>query len=177
MRPYSGIGVLLLTVAAGSEGERPEPLRLYEEPAIVRRGELNIARIPPHDWIFGANRAVPPLVVTARKGEWLRVTYDDAGREAWLNPMRRGEFQPWEAFFKGQPARLLPGLRKQYYQLFREQGQGASVTLTPRQTFRVVTLADDWALVLSDREALGWLRWRDEDGRLLMGLERATANQ
>ena len=114
-----------------------------------------------------------PLMVTARKGNWLRVAYDDAGREAWLNPRRSAVFQAWDLFFKGQPAKLLPGLQKRYYQLFRQPEKGVLATLTPKQLFTVVKLENDWALVVFDQNSLGWLRWRDEDGRLLVGLGKA----
>jgi hypothetical protein len=45
--------------------------------------------------------------------------------------------------------------------------------MTPTQLFRVVKLENDWAMVMSGQNSLGWLRWRDEDGRLLMGLGEA----
>jgi hypothetical protein len=44
-------------------------------------------------------------------------------------------------------------------------------TLTTKQLFKVLRLENDWAMVLIDQNALGWLRWRDEDGRLLIGIE------
>jgi len=177
MRPYSGIGVLMLAVAAGTEPAKPEPLQLYEEPAITRLGELNIARIPAYEWIFGSDGATLPLIVTSRKGDWLRVAYDEAGREAWLNPRQRGAFYSWSAIFKGQTVRLLPGLQKRHYQLFRQPGKGVLGVPNPKQLFRVVKLENDWTLVMSGQNALAWLRWRDEDGRLLIALERAFANQ
>lgn len=168
MRPYSGIGVLVLPMTPLADGDDPYPL--YDEPAIARRGLLDMARVPPYEWIFGSHSTSLPLMVTARKGEWLRVAYDDAGREAWLNPRRPAAFHPWEEFLKGQAGTLLPGLQKRYYQLYRQPGTGMLATLPPRHPFRVVKLEQDWALVVTDQAALGWLRWRDEDGRLLVGL-------
>lgn len=170
MRPYCGIGVLMLPLA-GNAGTG-EAFHLYDEPAIARRGDLDFSRVPAYEWIFGSMSTGLPLMVTARKGDWLRVAYDDAGREAWLDPRRSASFQPWEEFFKGKVGKLLPGLQKKYYQLFRQTGKGALAALTPGQPFRVVKLEDDWALVVSDQNVLGWLRWRDEDGRLLVGLGR-----
>ena len=38
LRPYTCIGILLLSVAPGLDGEKPLPLNLYEEPAISRIG-------------------------------------------------------------------------------------------------------------------------------------------
>lgn len=171
IRPYSGIGILMLKPSvAATDADTHEPLQLYEEPAISRLGALNPGRVPPYEWIFGPAGAFLRLVVTARKGEWLQVAYDDAGREAWLNPRRSAVFQPWAIFFKGQTGRLLPGLQKRYYQVFQQPGKGVLASLTPRQPFRVVKLENDWAMVMSGQNGLGWLRWRDEDGRLLMGL-------
>ncbi|HEY4744469.1 MAG TPA: hypothetical protein VIH45_07410 [Desulfuromonadaceae bacterium] len=167
MRPYCGIGVLMLAIPSADGESYP----LYDEPAIARRGVLDMTRVPPYEWIFGSHGTSLALMVMARKGEWLRVAYDDAGREAWLNPCRPASFHPWEEFLKGQTGTLLPGLQKRYYQLFRQPGAGPLATLPPKQPFLVVKLEQDWALVVATGQTtLGWLRWRDEDGRLLMGL-------
>jgi len=171
MRPYAGIGILLLP----ANGIDPaDPLLLYEEPALARLGELNKAKIPVYDWMFGPSPD-HTLIVMARKGAWMRVVYDDAGREAWLKPPRQVPFQSWELFFKRQVSRLLPGLQKKYYQSF-QQPDGVPVDiLSPRQPFKVLRLENDWAMILMiDQNSLDWLRWRDEDGRLLIGIEADT---
>jgi len=167
MRPYTGIGMLVLPVAGA---DLNDPLPLYEEPGLSRLGSLNPARIPRYDWIFGTISSAAPLIVTARKGPWLRVAYDDAGREAWLNPPRPGAFQPWDFFLKDNVSRLLPGLQKRYYQLYQQPGRTVLAPLVPGQFLKVLRLENDWAMVLSDQNSLGWLRWRDEDGRLLIGV-------
>ncbi len=65
---------------------------------------------------------------------------------------------------------MLPGLRKLYYQVFRQAGKmPVTAPALPRQSFKVVKLEGDWALIMPDQDTLGWLRWRDEDGRLLVG--------
>lgn len=175
MRPYTGIGILLLAVGPGADGEKPVPLYLYEEPAISRLGELNGGTVPPYDWIFGLSSSTIPLIVTARKGNWLRVVYDDAGREGWLMLQRQGAFKPWDSFFKGQAGRMLPGLRKQYYQLYQEPGNGPMTVLNPKRVFKIIKVENEWALVMPEQNMLGWVRWRDEDGRFLIGLERVIA--
>lgn len=172
MRPYAGIGVLLLATACDENGTAPSALQLYHDPAIYRLGELEIAKIPGHEWIFGKEAQSVPLIVMARKGEWLRVVYDDAGREAWINPSRRGTYHPWDDFLKERSGRLLAGMQKRYYQLFREPGSGPLVTLPPRQSFAMTMLNGDWVrLAQPDQNLEGWLRWRDADGRLLIGFE------
>ena len=172
MRPYSGIGVLLLALEKGGNNGSQEPLYLYEEPALLRIGVLDSAQAPPYEWIFSRNVSRLPLIVTARKGDWLRVTYDDAGRLGWLNPRQQGVFQPWDTLLKGKSCRLLSGLRKQYYQIFRQPGKmPLKPPVLPKLSYRVVKLDSDWALVMADQSTLGWLRWRDEDGRLLISVD------
>jgi hypothetical protein len=172
MRPYSGIGVLFLTMGKGGNEDPQEPLYLFEEPAVLRIGALDSGQAPPYEWLFSRNVSRLPLIVTARKGEWLRVAYDDAGRLGWLDPRQRGVFQTWGALLKGKSCRLLSGLRKQQYQIFRQPGK---MPLEPpalqKLSFKVVKLDGDWALVMPDKSALGWLRWRDEDGRLLISVD------
>jgi len=171
MRPYSGVGILLFPLTGDT---LHTPLPLYEEPGLSRLGALNTAKIPKYEWIFGAFSTAAPLIVTKRKGPWLRVAYDDAGREAWISPTRRGVFQAWEFYLKDHVSRLLPGLQKRYYQLYQQPGQTLLAPLTTRQTLKVLRLENDWAMVLADQNTLGWLRWRDEDGRLLIGVNAAS---
>ena len=167
MRPYAGIGILVLPSAPNPPADAPS---LYEEPALNRLGDLDSAKAPALDWIFGNSSATHLLIVTARKGAWLRVAYDDAGREGWLKPPRQMSFQTWDLFLKGNVSYILPGLQKKFYQMYQEPGSGAATELTARQQFKVLQLEDDWAMVLIDQSTLGWLRWRDEDGRLVIGI-------
>lgn len=173
MRPYAGVGILQLNVFPGG-GLPSEPLYLYEEPALSRIGQLNTTKPPSQEWIFGSGSPVVSLIVMARKGKWLLVTYDDAGREAWLAPGRQGHFQPWDAFLKRHALRMLPGLQKRFYQLSQQPGAEVMFSVTPRQVFRVLKVEGDWLMVMADQKNLGWLRWRDDDGRLLVGLEQAS---
>jgi hypothetical protein len=170
MRPYSGIGVLFLPLAA-SETDTEEPLYLYQEPGVARIGAISASLQTGYKWLFGKQNGITPLIVMARKGNWLRVCYDDAGREAWLDPGRLGTFQPWDRYLKRTVIHLLAGLQPQYYQLYRQPGLAPGGVLTPRQQLRIVNLDDDWAMVLADQATIGWLRWRDEDGRLTISLQ------
>lgn len=170
MRPYTGIGVLLLPLSPSLAQETLGDLPLYDQPAMVRLGVLRRSTVPRLEWILGMAQENVPVVVMARRGEWLRVTYDDAGREGWVKPWWRNAFETWDELFIGRSVRLLPGLRERYYRLFSRPDGEPLAGLTSRQLFRVETVDSDWVRVMDERNLAGWLRWRDEDGRMLLGL-------
>ena len=170
MRPYRGIGVVVFRQADKIHSQELQ-LQLYKEPGLSRIGMLKRSRLSVNEWIFGLQEGHAPLVVSARKGRWLRIYYDDAGREAWIYPRNKGRFQSWEQYLKRQTGRLLPGLQKKYYQLQQQPGGRLLATLSPKQVFKVLKLEGEWGMVLADQSQIGWLRWRDEDGRLLMGIK------
>ena len=147
-------------------------LQLYEEPGLSRVRILNSSILSGNEWIFGLSEGAPPIIVSARKGDWLRVFYDDAGREAWIDPQNKGRFQSWEQFLKLQTGRMLPGLQPQYYQLLQHPGGKLLAKLTPKQLFKVLKLENAWGMVLIGQTQIGWVRWRDNDGRLTIGVGR-----
>lgn len=135
----------------------------------MRAGVLDGSGISGNEWIFGASEAALPLIVSARQGDWLRVFFDDAGREAWIDPQNKGRFQSWEQYLKKQTGRMLPALQPQYYQLFEQPGGKLLGVITPKQVFKVLKLDNSWVMVLTDISQIGWICWRDDDGRLTIG--------
>jgi hypothetical protein len=171
MRPYAGIGVMLLPLSPSLIQEFYGELPLYDQPALGRLGTLSSTALPRLDWILDPVPRNLPVMVMARRGEWLRVTYDDAGREGWVRPRWRNAFETWDELFAGRNVRPLPGLQDRYYRLFdRPEGEPLAI-LASRPLFRVAMVDGDWLRVVGARDAAGWLRWRDEDGRMLVGLE------
>lgn len=171
MRPYAGIGILLLPLPPPVNPEPFGELALYDEPAMQRLGALSRTGIPQLGWVLGVAPESAAVMVMARRGGWLKVTYDDAGREGWVRPWWRNAFESWDDLVIGRSVRLLPGLQERYYRLFSRPGEERLADLTSRQLFRVLLLDHDWVRVVDAQGADGWLRWRDEDGRLLIGLE------
>lgn len=167
MRPYTGIG-LFVFADSDSAGSQDIPLQMYDEPGISRVGVLNRSRTSENEWIFSSADGPVPLIVSARKGEWLRVYYDDAGREAWIDPQNYGRFESWEQFLKMQAVRMLPGLPPQQYQLLQQPGGKMLDLLTPKQVFRVLKLENSWGMILTEQSQIGWVRWCDDDSRLMV---------
>lgn len=168
MRPYTGIGLVVFSQSVSAQ-KQDMHIPLYEEPGLSRVGMLNSSRLPGNEWIFGSPEGAPPLIVSARKGDWLRVFYDDAGREAWINPEDKGYFQSWEQFLKRKSGRMLPALQSHYYKLQQQPGGKLLATLTPKQMFKVLKIESAWGMVLTEQSQMGWVRWCDDDGRLMIG--------
>lgn len=170
-RPDTGIGTLVVSAFPGAAA--PPELILYREPGVGRIVEKSAASFPHLAIPLKAQPGEYPLVVTTRRGVWLEVIHDDAGRTAWLEPRRAWPFVPWDGILKGKGARLLRGLKKPYYVVADEGGKAVPVLepLTPERGFRIIAVEGDRIQVLLDLTVMGWLQWRDEDGRLLITLD------
>ena len=157
-RPFSGSGVIL---AAAPESAGAGTLLLYQEPGLLRLAELEAGKLPR---LAGSDND-PLLAVTARKGRWTRIAYDDAGREGWLEAPRSWHYLPWEEFLPGRSVRILPGMKKGFYAVVGEPSEkGAPAgTVLRDQEVRVLRVEGEWARLEAPS---GWFRWRDADGRL-----------
>lgn len=158
LRPYSGMGVLVPHPAPGTD---QTALPLYAEPGVQRIAELEPGALPR----LSGDLRQPLLAVHATKGEWLKVSFDEAGRAGWLEAPRSWVYRSWDEFLPGQWVRVLPGLKKVFYSLKGAPREAStdSGTVSRNQQVRIVQVADDWARL--ERPA-GWIRWRDADGRL-----------
>jgi hypothetical protein len=85
---------------------------------------------------------------------------------------RHSQFNPWQRYLAGREVRLLAGLKKEYYQLKSAPSITAPVVkpLTRQTGIRAIEVSDSWLLVIADNSHSGWIRWRDDDGRLMVSL-------
>ncbi len=173
MRPLSGNGLLTIAYSLGSTGGASLPLSLYQEPGTVRFAEIDASELPSLSTVLKSNPSELQLAVTRKKAGWIRVVYDESGREGWLAMDRRWVYQPWDRYLKGREVRLMAGLRKEFYALRTAPSSIApTVETLPRQKgMRAIEVSDAWMLVIVDLSVSGWIRWRDEDGRFLISVE------
>lgn len=171
-RPFSGSALLIIRPFPAEAGT--VRLRLYEEPGVGRMAELEPGKLPGLEPVVIAPAGEYAVAVVARRGEWLRLAYDEAGREGWVRMERSWLYLPWESFLEGRTARFLPGLKHYCHLLRREDSDSAPVAGTvPRESgFMVVRVRGEWAQVVAPA-VRGWLRWRDEDGRFLIAVDGA----
>lgn len=169
-RPAAGIGILTLHKPAA---ESSETIIIYEEPGLIRTATLDPSSASPFEHVFGSYSSIRHLIVTKRHQQWLKVIYDDAGREGWLKPNLGADFKLYAEWLRQPLARLLPALQKKYYQLHRTADGAHIGTMTPQQNFKILTVNNSWVQILTEQNQLGWLQWKDEDGHLLIGLTPA----
>lgn len=169
-RPDTGQGVLMIAPFPPERTEAGGAVAIYRDPGIARLGEFPYKRLPGLEQIVGNVSGEIPLAVLSKKRGWVKVAYDDAGREGWVKMERFWRFEPWESFLTGRAAQLLPGLRNGYSVLRREADDRAPefATLTQQSRFTIVEIRGDWAQVKVSFDISGWLRWRDADGRFLI---------
>jgi hypothetical protein len=166
-RPFSGYGLLIIRPFNTDAPANPATLTFYREPGVERIAVCAVGDIPLLTSILTPAVAEYSLAVMGKRGNWMLIAYDDAGREGWVEMARWWEYCPWEAFLKGRVARLLPGLKKERYTLQAGPSETSpqSGTLSDLEVLRLIEVRDDWALVITDSGRHGWLSWRDGDGR------------
>lgn len=164
-RPYSGSGVLLLKESPGGQ---PETVALYRQPGVERI----TAVVPPSLPHLQAEPDATLVAVYERRRGWSRVALDDAGRQGWMQDERSWRYLEWREFLPGRSVRVLPGMKKEWYQVKNAPGAAGSVAgaVSRDQRVRVLEVEDAWARL---ETPAGWMRWRDPDGRLTVATEVA----
>lgn len=172
-RPRAGQGVLFLRPAFPEQSEEIQSIVLYETPGVERITVLDVARLPSLTPSVSAPSGGHAIAVTGTRGNWLRVAYDDAGREGWIEGRRFWAYFSWQDFLMGRSVVLLPGLRSALTQLrLAPADDSRSLGQIPsEQRMRVLEIRDEWVRVSSQTSFSGWFRWRDRDGKLLLAVE------
>jgi hypothetical protein len=173
-RPFSGSGVVIIRPLNPASPVVPTPISFYRDPGVTRVAELPANEIPSLSSILNMPAGEYPLAVMGKKGNWLLIAYDGAGREGWVEMARWWDYVTWKDFLKGRVARLLPGLKKGSNVLRVESSTTAQQTgeLSGKEGLRIIEVADDWVLVITDSGLSGWIAWRDGDGRFLISVDK-----
>jgi len=164
-RPLAGIGVL--TVREGGAD-----LVIYREPGLGRVSEIPASKLPGIAPSLGPVPGVGHAVVLSTRPGWLRIIHDEAESPGWLERRRGDRFRTWGEFFRGRSVSMLAGLRQDYYQLRRSPSPLAETVASVERgaLLQVGKVEGDWIHVRGKGETDGWLRWRDDNSRLLIAV-------
>ena len=163
----SGIGILLINkVPAGIN----TPIIIYKEPSLGRLAEREPGRLPSLSQSISSPDLSVPAIVTLKKSGWYRIIYDDGEREGWIENQPSYKFIKWADLLRGRSVSLIGGLRKEFYILHRK-ATVSSEQIEPVEKGKLFTslrVNGDWMLLMTDTGAQGWLRWKDDNGRLVI---------
>ncbi len=178
-RPLSGSGLLIIRPVPTAEPGTAATLVVYREPSVGRITELAYGTLPLLSRVIALPAGEYPVAVLGRKGNWAKIAYDEAGREGWVEMARRWRYIPWNEFLPGRSARLLQGLKKEFYSARQNPDEtAAEVGIVPPLTeFRILESEGGWIRVGSGEAFSGWLRWRDSNGRFVISDTGRTAEQ
>jgi len=171
-RPFTGIGLLIVRHFNPAFSSTPLSLTLYREPGVGRIGERPVTEIPLLSSLLSQPANEYPVAVMGKKGNWMLVAYDDAGREGWVEMSRWWVYCKWDDFLKGRSIRLLSGLKKERHSLHMGPSDSTPQTaeLAVEETLRVIEVDGEWLLALTTTGLSGWISWRDGDGRFLISV-------
>ncbi len=168
LRPYAGRGVLIIPATDVSGA-----VELYEYPAVRRKGSILLTELPTLHPALPSKRGEIALATTALREGSARVSVAASGEEGWLILRPGWRCLPWERFLVGRVVRLMTGLQgtaSQVRQTPAESG-GNVGSISAGSPLLLGEIRGDWALVMKGGTPLGWLRWRDGDGRMMVAVE------
>lgn len=163
-RMLSGIGILLISK------DQPQ-FTLYKEPALGRIAARAASALPLSPSIQPPEGYLA-AVVTAKKGDWYRITYDDGEREGWIKGHSSYRYHRWGEILSNRQIVLLGGLKKEYYQLRKTPDSSAAALETVGKGVKVTALRieGEWFEAVTAVKMKGWLRWRDDNNRLVIAI-------
>jgi hypothetical protein len=169
-RPYGGSGALIMRPVSTREDDNRGLIVLYREPGVGRLKEQAPSELPLLAKVLETGAGEYPAAVLGKRGNWLKIAYDDGGREGWLEMERRWDYITWEELFPKRSVRLLPGLKRDFGAVRQDPSPTADVVaaISPETAYHCILMQGDWLQVSLDPQTSGWLRWRDENGRFLI---------
>jgi hypothetical protein len=168
LRLHAANALLVIQPPFPRSSDRSYPIVIYQEPGVGRITALTFQEMRQRVPAFAAEEDRLMIPASRRKGPWVRIHYDDAGREGWIRLERGWQVVHWDDYLPGLGVRLMPGLKKNFYLLQEAPALNPPDNGRPLQdeTLRIEAVEGPWALVETASGGTGWIRWRDDDGRL-----------
>ena len=168
LRPYAGRGVLTIPTA-----DQSVDVEFYEYPSVRWKGSMPLTDFPALSPALSPEVSEIVIAATALREGSARVAVAPSGEEGWIILRPDWRYLPWERFLVKRTVRLmtdLPETASRIHQIPAKTGETVDSTATG-SPLPVEEIRGDWALIMKEGNPLGWLRWRDGDGRLLVTVE------
>ena len=157
----SGVGVLLRAGTPAAESFYAQPNRSSNQLPTCRPLTLSTGK-------SATSSDHKPLIVLDIQGNWAKLACAAQPAEAWLEITKSLKFQPWKEYLKGKQVLMRAGLPKESYRVYDADEKQVLQTLTPQDTLQVENVVEQWLLVRTKMVQLGWVRWKDAQGALLV---------
>lgn len=162
----SSVGVVMIDVAA---------LQLpafYQNPdqKNKRSGSCDMRSLGVQPSKNGQKSSVVPVVVLDKQDNWLKVACSTVEDTAWISMQKEWRYLVWKEYLKSRKIKLLPGLNKEQYNIYDSTEKEVLAVVTPQDPIEVESIIEDWALVKLGKSQIGWLRWKDANGSLLVSV-------
>lgn len=157
----SGVGVLLRASIPATEMFYAQPDTSSKKLAACRPLTLTKGK-------SATQTGHEPVIVLDIQGSWAKLTCTASHEEAWLEVTKSHKFQPWKEYLKGKQVLMRAGLAKDSYHVYDADEKQVLQTLTPQDLLQVENVVEQWLLVRTKKVQLGWVRWKDAQGALLV---------
>lgn len=120
------------------------------------------------------NGDMPPVltgntwVVQDKKDNWLKISCGPAVTSVWVEMQQGFKYLAWKEYLKNRKVRLLKGLPSDSYRVLDSKGTEVKKILAPEEVIDVAGVVENWVLVKTAPTEIGWLLWRDKQGRMLI---------
>jgi hypothetical protein len=119
----------------------------------------------------GTKRSNSSTVVVLDKQEnWLKVACNPNNEFAWIAMKEGWKYLAWKEYLKNKKIEMLPKLNPDNYNIYDAEEKSVLMTLKPKDSIEVFSVIENWALVKLNKTQIGWLRWKDNQGRILVAV-------
>lgn len=162
----ASVGVLLMGSAAS-----PSPVFFQGPDQKDRRTtECNMVTLHVNAASKGQKPSDTPVVVLDKQDNWLKVACSTAEDASWVLMQKEWRYLIWKEYLKSRKIKLLSGLAREQYHVYDSSEKEILAVLTPQDSIEVESIIEDWALVKLGKSQIGWLRWKDAAGSLLVSV-------
>lgn len=164
----SGVGVLL--VAPDKTGT----IEYYNhaDKKLKRAETCKVMGVPIHQASKNRTAGIVPFVVLDKQDNWLNVPCSTSGDTAWVEMQKEWQYLTWKDYLKSKKVSMLPDLKRDSYNVYDAEEKQVLRVMSSKDLVEVENVVEQWLLLKTGTDQLGWLRWKDAQGVLLVSVQQ-----